>query len=60
MAEREGRERRRTQVEPEFTQYMEADAATVSGGNTAHGNSPRNQGVRLTAARPEEERPEGE
>lgn len=40
---------RRPGVDAEFVQYMEADPATVTGGNTAYGNAPRNQGVRFTS-----------
>lgn len=58
--ERQGRKHRRTGIAAEFTQEMEADPATLSGGNTAYGNSQGNQGARLTAARPEEERTGGE
>lgn len=54
------REQQRTGADAEFTQYMENDPATMSGGNTAYGNSPGNQGARLVAAHPEEEPARGE
>lgn len=44
----------KTGADAEFTQYFEGEK--VSGGNLAYGNSPRNQGARLTAILPEEER----
>lgn len=56
---REGtRERRQTGADAEFTQYMAGDGAT--GGNTAYGNAQGNQGARLVAASPEEDRQQGE
>ncbi|MFZ5816724.1 MAG: hypothetical protein ACOY93_15745 [Bacillota bacterium] len=46
---------RRTGADAEFTQHMVGDGAT--GGNTAYGNSPGNQGARLVDAGPEEDQP---
>ncbi len=48
-------EKRAAPADAAFSQYMTADAATVSGGNTAYGNTSRNAGARLVPA-PESER----
>jgi|GEM_PF-6079298 len=50
--------KRERPTDAEFAQYMTADAATVSGGNTAYGNTSRNSGARLVPA-PEPERKKG-
>lgn len=47
-------QRRHGYVDDGFVQYMEGDQPTLTGGNVAYGNAPRNMGVRTTPVMPEE------